>query len=217
VGYPKKKGRFGPNFFHLCLSDSKTTDHIFIKCIFTRQVWEKITLALNLQSIWDGNELLDCFDSWAQREHKLLHLPSLICWTIWLERNKTIFENGTPSIIAVAYKALRIYKSWKEAHIKKPRLQYIKKGPDFDDTPIGWFYEATLSNGSQSGDGGLIKTTQNTYYKWNFNCGPSTNTRKKLLGAWATLYLCYSKICLTITILYIRPFSISLCRLVIPF
>jgi ribonuclease HI len=46
-----------------------------------------------------------------------------------------------------------------------------------------------LSNGSQSGAGGLIKISQNTFYKWTFNCGPGTNTRAELLGAWATLYL----------------------------
>jgi len=46
-----------------------------------------------------------------------------------------------------------------------------------------------LSDGTQSGVGGVIKTTQNTFYNWTFNCGPSTNTGEKLLGAWATLFL----------------------------
>jgi ribonuclease HI len=63
------------------------------------------------------------------------------------------------------------------------------KIPDLDDISTTWFDGATLSNGSQSGAGGLIKITHNTFYKWTFNCGPGTNTRAKLLGAWATLYL----------------------------
>jgi ribonuclease HI len=145
--------------------------------------------ALKFHTIWDGTELQDCFDSWAHKEHKLIHLPSLICWTIWLERNKTIFENGSPSTSVAAYKALGIFNSWKEAHTKKIRIPHIKKGPDLDDTPTGWFDGATLSNGSQSGAGGLIKILPNSFYKWTFNCGPGTNTRAELLGAWATLFL----------------------------
>lgn len=54
---------------------------------------------------------------------------------------------------------------------------------------MGWFDGATQSNGTQSGAKGLIKITKKSFYKWTFNCGPGTNTREKLLGAWATLHL----------------------------
>jgi len=36
---------------------------------------------------------------------------------------------------------------------------------------------------------GMIKITQNSYFKWTLNCGLGTNTRAELLGAWATLFL----------------------------
>ena len=185
----QKKGWSGPNYCHLCLFDFEYADHIFIKCSFTRRVWEKITLALNFQSIWDGNELSDCFDTWAQRDCKHIHLPPLICWTIWLERNKTLFENVIPSTNVAAYKALGIFNTWKEAHTRKPRLPHIKKGPDLDGTPIDWFDGASLAIGTQSGESEIIKISPNTLYKWTFNCGPCTNTRANLLGAWATLFL----------------------------
>jgi ribonuclease HI len=118
-----------------------------------------------------------------------MHLPSLVCWSIWLDRNKTIFENGTPSTSTAAYKALGIFKTWNDFHSSKPRLQHTKKVPDIEDIPTGWFDGATHSNGSQSGAGGLIRISQNSFYKWTFNCGPGTNTRAELLGVWATLYL----------------------------
>jgi ribonuclease HI len=146
-------------------------------------------LILNIQTTWNGNSLPNCLDTWAQKEHKHSHLPSLICWTTWLERNKSIFENGTPSISVAAYKALGIYNTWNATLAHKPSLQHTLKDPVLDYTNIGWFDGATLSDGTQSGVGGLIKTTQNTLYKWTFNCGPGTNTRAELLGAWATLYL----------------------------
>jgi hypothetical protein len=172
-----KKGWSGPNFCHLCQNDSETTDHLFIKCTFTRQVWEKLALFLNFQTIWDGNTLQNCFDIWAQREHNLIHLPSLICWSIWLERNKSIFDNGTPSNSVTAYKALGIYNSWIDTLANKPSLQRSLQVPVLENNYIGWFDGATLSNGSQSGAGGLIKFAQNSYYKWTLNCGPGTNTR----------------------------------------
>jgi ribonuclease HI len=54
---------------------------------------------------------------------------------------------------------------------------------------VGWFDGAALSNGLQSGAGGMIKINDNTIYKWTFNCGPGTNTRAELLGVWETLFL----------------------------
>jgi hypothetical protein len=86
-----KKGGLGPSFCHLCRCYSESTDHLFINFLFTRQVLHKTTMTLNLTSTWDGFTLPDCFKTWAQKEHKHMHLSSIICWMIWLERNNTIF------------------------------------------------------------------------------------------------------------------------------
>jgi hypothetical protein len=146
-------------------------------------------LALNIKTKWDGPNLSDCFDSWSHREHNHLHLPSLACWSIWLVRNNTIFENGFPSTGTAIYKTLGFLKTWNELYSNKTRLQNNKKIPDLEDIPTGWFDGAAQSNGEQSGVGGLIRITKNSLYKWTFNCGLGTNTRAELLGAWATLYL----------------------------
>jgi hypothetical protein len=91
----QRKGWVGPNIFQLCFSDAKTMMHMFIKCSFTRQVWDRITLDQNLNIVWDGTTLPACHDYWSTREHNLKHLPSLGCWFICLDRNKKVFENGT--------------------------------------------------------------------------------------------------------------------------
>jgi ribonuclease HI len=55
---------------------------------------------------------------------------------------------------------------------------------------MGWFDGFASSNGVlQSGVGGMLKISDNTFYKWTFNSGPGTNTRKELLGVWETLLL----------------------------
>jgi len=87
-----------------------------------------------------------------------MQLPSLICWVIWLERNISIFECGTPSISATTFKALGIYNTWNAAHTNKPTPQHTLKVPIFEDTNIGWFDGAALSDVSQSEARGAIKT-----------------------------------------------------------
>lgn len=117
----QRKGWVGPNICQLCHNE-ETSTHLFIKCSFTRQVWDIITLEQNLKTIWDETSLTTCFDYWSSREHNLIHLPSLVCRSIWLDMNKKIFENGTPSTSFVAYKTLGMYKFWKDIHTSKPTL-----------------------------------------------------------------------------------------------
>jgi len=143
-----KKGWSGPKICHLCKSESESINHLFINCTFSRQVWEKIVLNLKLQTIWDGNSLPNFFDRWVQKEKKLMHLPSLICWAPWLERNTTIFENWTPSISATTYKALGIFNTWNVVLANKPIHQHTLKVPILEDTHIGWFDGEAVSDGT---------------------------------------------------------------------
>jgi len=118
-----------------------------------------------------------------------IQASSIFGRSIWITQNQIIFENVTPSIGTVVHKILGSYKIWNELHLHKTRLQHNKKLLDLEDIPTGWFDGATQSFGEQSEAGGLIKITENSIYKWIFNCGSGTNTREELLGAWATLYL----------------------------
>lgn len=43
--------------------------------------------------------------------------------------------------------------------------------------------------GLNSGVGGVLKINKICSYKWFINCGPRSNTRAELLGAWALLTL----------------------------
>lgn len=117
----------------------------------------------------------------------MVTLPSLVSWFVWMERNKKVFENGNTSVSAVVYKTLGIaINSTTETKIAIPKKVkiYLQGG-----TPEGWFDGTTHSNRLQSGAGGLLRLSENSYYKWTFNCGPGTNTRAELLGVLATLNL----------------------------
>jgi len=57
------------------------------------------------------------------------------------------------------------------------------------DSALAWFDGAAQRDGMLCGAGGVIKTLDARVITWTFNCGRGTNTRAKLLGAWATIML----------------------------
>jgi hypothetical protein len=113
-------------------------------------------------------------------------------WSIglfgWLETIKFLTISH-PLLALVAYKSLGLYQNWKDIHpvivVKKTLVSPLIS----EDTPTGWFDGATQHSGTLSGAGGLIRINKNSIYRWTFCCGPGTNTRAELLGAWATLHL----------------------------
>jgi hypothetical protein len=71
-------------------------------------VWERVKIALNLSFGWNGPSVNECFENWAKQNFTFPTLPAYICWFIWLDRNKTIFESGTPSIQKIVFLALGV-------------------------------------------------------------------------------------------------------------
>jgi ribonuclease HI len=185
----QRKGWVGPNICQLCYRDEETTNHLFTQCNFTRLVWDKIVLDNNINTVWNGTSISACFEHWTSSEHNYKLLPPLVNWFIWLARNIKIFDNKPPSINIVAYKSLGLYQSWKNIHPDIVKKKTLVRPIITEDTPTGWFDGATQHSGILSGAGGLIRINKNSIYRWTFCCGPGTNTRAELLGAWATLHL----------------------------
>jgi ribonuclease HI len=61
--------------------------------------------------------------------------------------------------------------------------------PQQKDTSLAWFDGAAQRDDNLCGAGGVIKTIDSRVIRWIYNCGRGTNTREKLMGAWATLML----------------------------
>jgi hypothetical protein len=115
------------------------------------------------------------------------HIATHISWFIWHERNKAIFEEFTPSIQVVIYKKMALQNRTNNQPKDTPlRDVLINHQKDF---VLAWFDGAAQRDGSWCGAGGVLKTMDATVIKWTFNCSRGSNTRVKLLGAWATLML----------------------------
>jgi len=107
----------------LCHNSYESISRIFLDFLFTKLVWLKISQFLNLQTMWMGTTLHDFLENWALMEFSLTHLPTLVCWFIWLTCNRAIFEN---SFVSLNYVCLRILGDLKTANIMRtPAPQFI--------------------------------------------------------------------------------------------
>jgi ribonuclease HI len=117
-------------------------------------------------------------------------LAAHISWHLWIERNRALFENRSPSTLAVFYRVLATF-SWQPSSLKL----IINKEIDLR-LPAGYtlacFDGAAQANGSCCGAGGFFRAHPERITKWILNCGPGTNTKAELLGLWVSLLLASS-------------------------
>jgi hypothetical protein len=100
------KGWAGPSLCTLCKQNVEGIPHLFIDCTFTKSVWAKCEFITNTKYNWGGRSLTDCMNSWTTNKHFSKRLSVLMCWYIWKERNKSLFEDRPPSAWAVMYKVI---------------------------------------------------------------------------------------------------------------
>jgi hypothetical protein len=66
--------------------------------------------------------VIECFQNWALQNSNMIALPAYICWYIWIDRNKSIFEEMSPSlqrIVYLAQGAMGVSKIFHKDHIPR--------------------------------------------------------------------------------------------------
>jgi hypothetical protein len=115
-------------------------------------------------------------DEWNNKPDLSKKLPLLVCWHIWLDRNKLLFEGKTPSARVTVHKAIgalgNVSMIAKEQNL---RVNSINKINGFT---MAFFDGASEAGGSNCGAGGVIKSCFSTEYRWYFNCGAREQTPK---------------------------------------
>lgn len=83
----------GPSRCCFCKENAKDIDHMFLHCPMVGQVWLQIIASLNIVLRWDGPHLFGAWKSWwnAAATQKIINLPLIVCWGIWLTKNHIIF------------------------------------------------------------------------------------------------------------------------------
>jgi ribonuclease HI len=114
-------------------------------------------------------------------------LAALACWHLWIERNKVIFEDRSPSFSSVVHRIVDSFSCQPAIQIFIPNR--VCEITQIEGSTLACFDGATLSNGKCCGAGGFFKTHSARITKWFINCGAGTNTKAELMGLWATLAL----------------------------
>ena len=86
-----KKRWIGPNWCCLCNFSNKTISHICIDCIFTLEVIQTLGIALLHPFPWKEDSYLQNLELWFRKEKFMTYLTLLMCWQLWLTRNRYIF------------------------------------------------------------------------------------------------------------------------------
>jgi ribonuclease HI len=183
----RRRGWEGHGLYSLCRQAPEDIHHLLIHCKFTKEVWYRLLSQFNLPFTWSGATFTDCFNSWLLNKSAPTCLAAHISWHLWIERNRALFENRSPSTLAVFYRVLATF-SWQPSTLKP----FIYKELDLR-LPAGFtlacFDGAAQANGSCCGAGGFFRAHPERITKWSLNCGRGTNTKAELLGLWVTLSL----------------------------
>ena len=104
----------------MCRNSGETASHLFIDCVFAKEVWTLTLLGL-LTSPPHHSSIIVLFSKWLQFYpnpipkkslwlHIWLSIPKFVSWEIWLARNDLIFNNSSrsPAKSASIAKALLI-------------------------------------------------------------------------------------------------------------
>ena len=109
----KRRGMAGPSRCPLCCSEEETVSHLLPTCPYVVEVWNLVLNPSHVTINIPGN-LTDLFSNWIRNSPFDLHkknllksiwmwIPKVICWNIWLERNRSIFRDEvSPSSKLVA-------------------------------------------------------------------------------------------------------------------
>jgi hypothetical protein len=95
----RKRCIVDPGWCPLCKGDNESNTHLFLFCSFSRKVWLELSSLLNQVVVWDGLNVELAWKSWLQTPvyKSIKALPLIVCWGIWLARNKAIFQDS-PSL-----------------------------------------------------------------------------------------------------------------------
>jgi ribonuclease HI len=183
----RRRGWHGPSICALCKDASEDSTHLFLQCAFTVNIWRRLCILFSLPEVWFGDSFISGLVSWLSIAAAPHPLVATVCWQIWKQRNRVIFEGRSSSPKAVFLCIL------SSLHFQQTSLKTIQhKALDYrleEGATLACFDGAALSSGLCCGAGGTFKTHSSRITKWFLNCGEGTNTKAELLGLWATLYL----------------------------
>lgn len=106
----------------LCGQAPESASHLFLGCVFSRQVWYDLLAPLELQVLLpDDGDILACW--WTQQRRRIDTasrplfdaLLLLVSWCIWKERNVRVFNRAASTAREVVMSIIREATDWASA------------------------------------------------------------------------------------------------------
>ena len=114
-----KKNLLHPECCPLCDQEEETIDHLLVSCVFTRQFWLCVLQSVGLQALTPQLEV--SFDDWwdaasnrveSQAKKGLNSIIILGAWSIWIHRNRCVFDGIPPNLNGVLSVLIEEMRLW---------------------------------------------------------------------------------------------------------
>ena len=105
----------------LCEENEETIDHLLIHCSRAKMLWDLLLAIIDSNWVFPRTvrQLLLVWQSASvgkKRKRVWMTTPLCIFWTLWLERNRVVFENEAPSAHMMKYFFLFTLWSWAKLY-----------------------------------------------------------------------------------------------------
>lgn len=143
---------------------------------------------MNKKAEWGNGTLEEAWAKWWHNfpEGNMRNLPLIICWGVWIARNRCIFQDKRTPISVTAIQCVSIYSSIPDPEVKKSQVQIkdvnIKEG-------IPWAFFDGASQNNRVGAGIVIHINANHTLKASVGLGTGTNNFAELSAL--RLLLCW--------------------------
>ncbi|CAN1750331.1 hypothetical protein LINPERHAP1_LOCUS4017 [Linum perenne] len=104
----QRKGLSLANRCVLCGSNSESVDHLFLRCVYSSEVWSLLSSKLfiygpfphGIVDLIEGWKGLNCMKRFTSAKKVILHF---VLWSIWAERNDRVFRDTANSPLSTLH------------------------------------------------------------------------------------------------------------------
>eukprot|EP00253_Pinus_taeda_P028824 PITA_28824 len=116
------------------------------------KVWKEVEKIIQAPIVWEGNNRSEVWHKWwhSNQSWKLRNLPPIICWGVWISRNRAIFQDKDSSVEAIVIQSTSIYSNIPESEEERMPRQ-IKEEQIKEGVPWAYFDGASQNNKARVG------------------------------------------------------------------
>jgi len=179
-----KRGWQGPGICLFCSSDEESSLHIFVQCVFARNIWIHVCTVFGLTGLAFCDSLEGFFGHWFK--HMIYHRPLFlfVIWHIWLCRNSMVFKGTRPNALMTSWKAIHHFNEFNNQQVVKARR--LRDPFCLSGYPAGFFDGA--AQGEYGGCGFVLHLNCSHKFQGWLHLDHCTNNFSELVAVWSLLF-----------------------------